>query len=74
MIFTIWKVRRLAGDEADFFSYSLKRNGFFPLLLTANQFNMLLPNLNVEELIPEAPETGTIEINGEIKCESTVTF
>ena len=66
MIFTIWKVRHKAGDEPDYFSYSLKREGYFPLTLTTNQFNMLLPVYD-HESIPEAPETGTIEITGELK-------
>jgi len=65
MILVIWKTRHKAGDEPDYFSYSLKRNGYFPLLLTANQLSMLLPTVKTE-LIPEAPETGTIEINGEL--------
>ena len=67
MTFTIWKTRRKAGDEPDYFSYSLKRESHFPLTLTAEQFNMLLPNVQVE-LIPEAPETGTIEINGDLNA------
>lgn len=66
MLFTIWKVRHKAGGESDYFSYSLKRESHFPLTLTAGQFNMLLPNVQVE-LIPEAPETGTIEITGDLK-------
>jgi hypothetical protein len=66
MLFTIWKVRHKAGDEPDYFSYGLKREGFFPLTFTANQFNMLLPTVKTD-LIPEAPETGTIEITGDLK-------
>ena len=65
MLFTIWKVRHKAGDEPDYFSYSLKREGYFSLLLTANQLSMLLPTVKTES-IPEAPETGTIEITGEL--------
>ena len=65
MQFTIWKVRRLAGEKPDFFSYSLKRNGHFSLVLTADQLGMLFPNLK-SELIPEAPGTAIVEINGEL--------
>ena len=66
MNFTIWKVRHKAGERPDYFSYSFKREGYFPLILTANQLSILLPTVK-PELIPEAPETTTIEINGEIK-------
>jgi hypothetical protein len=65
MIFTIWKTRHKVDENEDYFSYSLKREGYFPLTLTANQLSMLLPTVKTE-LIPEAPETGTIEINGEL--------
>ncbi len=65
MISTIWKTRHKVDENEDYFSYSLKREGHFPLTLRAEQFNMLLPNVK-PELIPEAPETGTIEINGEL--------
>jgi len=66
MQFTIWKVRRLAGERPDFFSYSLKRNGHFSLVLTADQLGMLFPNLKKSELIPEVPGTAIVEINGEL--------
>jgi len=63
MSHTIWKVRRKAGENPDYFSYSIKREGCFPLTLTEEQFEALFPEINVFS-VPEAPETATIAIKG----------
>jgi len=60
---TIWKVRHKAGEDPDYFTYTLKRNGFYPLILTQQHLTMLFPDLN-DYSVPEAPETAKLDITG----------
>jgi len=62
MMFTIWKVRFAAGESPDYFSYSIKRDEFYPVILTASQFQMLFPDLNPDD-VPEAPDTMQIMLH-----------
>ena len=59
----IWKTRRRVDDDEDYFSFSIKREGFPGLPLTEQQFTMLFPGVNKDDL-PEAPESGFIKIEG----------
>ena len=59
----IWKVRHQAGDKTEYFSYAVRREGFHPLLMTADQFTMLFPDINAWS-VPEAPKTATLTVSG----------
>jgi hypothetical protein len=61
MNFIIWKTRHKTDNRKDSFSYTLKRENCFPLLLSAEQFEMLFPDVNAWA-VPEAPETGTLNV------------
>lgn len=59
----IWKVRRKAGDNPDYFQYSVKRDDFPAMPMTAEQFEMMFPNVNAI-MVPEAPTTAVIKVTG----------
>ena len=68
MSISIWKVRRKAGDNPDYFSYSLckvREAGQYPIVLTAEQFAMLFPGIDAKQ-IPEAPLTKELLVKGEL--------
>ena len=59
----VWKTRHKAGEHPDYFSFSIKREDFPALPLTADQFSMLFPRVNKDD-VPEAPESAVIKIEG----------
>jgi hypothetical protein len=59
----VWKVKHVMGDDPPRFTYSLKTNGFYPLVLSEEHFTMLFPEVNTFS-VPEAPETAKLDITG----------
>jgi hypothetical protein len=63
MNYLIWKNRRRVDEDTDYFSFTIKKEGFPGLPLTDQQFTMLFPGIN-KDALPEAPESGIIQIQG----------
>ena len=68
MEFTIWKVSHQSGEYSPWFTYSIRPSGndSIPIILDHSKFVRLFPEVDFE-LIPTAPEIGTIEIQVRLK-------
>ncbi len=65
MEYSLWKNERKVNDKRLHCVYSIRREGYFSLVLSESDFSMLFPDINKEN-IPLAPQVVIMTVEAKL--------